>query len=75
MIIRNPKILALDEATAALDNESQKLVQSALDALHVTQPRTMLTVAHRLLTIKDCEYHCRVDARVNISVFAHSLLD
>lgn len=54
-IIRDPKILVLDEATAALDNESQKLVQAALDDLQVTQPRTTLTVAHRLLTVKDCE--------------------
>ncbi|KAL7540275.1 hypothetical protein ACHAWF_006635, partial [Thalassiosira exigua] len=54
-IIRNPAVLVLDEATAALDNESQKLVQAALDELQSTQPRTTLTVAHRLLTIKDCD--------------------
>jgi len=54
-IIRNPKILVLDEATAALDNESQKLVQATLDNLQSTQPRTTLTVAHRLLTVKDCD--------------------
>jgi len=54
-IIRDPKILVLDEATAALDNESQKLVQETLDRLQATQPRTTLTVAHRLLTVKDCE--------------------
>lgn len=54
-IIRNPAILVLDEATAALDNESQELVQAALDELQETQPRTTLTVAHRLLTIKDCD--------------------
>ena len=40
---------------AALNNESQKLVQLALDELQVKQPRTTLTVAHRLLTIKDCD--------------------
>ena len=44
----------MDEATAALDNESQKLVQAALDELQATQPRTTLTVAHRLSTVKDC---------------------
>ena len=31
------------------------MVQAALDELQVTQPRTTLTVAHRLLTIKDCD--------------------
>jgi ABC-type multidrug transport system fused ATPase/permease subunit len=41
--------------TAALDNESQKLVQAALDELQATNPRTTLTVAHRLMTIKDCD--------------------
>ncbi|KAL3769209.1 hypothetical protein ACHAWO_000855 [Cyclotella atomus] len=51
-IISNPKILVLDEATAALDNGSQKLVQAALDELQATQPSTTLTVAHRLETIK-----------------------
>ena len=61
-IIRDPKILVLDEATAALDNESQKLVQATLDELQMTQPRTTLTVAHRLLTVKDCETACLVYA-------------
>ncbi|KAL7435504.1 hypothetical protein ACHAXM_005193 [Skeletonema potamos] len=54
-IISNPQILVLDEATAALDNESQKMVQAALDELQTTNPRTTLTVAHRLMTIKDCD--------------------
>jgi ATP-binding cassette subfamily B (MDR/TAP) protein 1 len=54
-IIRNPQILVLDEATAALDNESEKLVQAALDELQRTQPRTTLVVAHRLLTVKNCD--------------------
>mmetsp|Transcript_2573 Transcript_2573/g.6073 ORF Transcript_2573/g.6073 Transcript_2573/m.6073 type:complete len:1406 (-) Transcript_2573:56-4273(-) len=54
-IIGSPKILVLDEATAALDNESQKMVQIALDELHAKQPRTTLTVAHRLLTVKNCD--------------------
>jgi ATP-binding cassette subfamily B (MDR/TAP) protein 1 len=53
-IIRNPRILVLDEATAALDNESEEKVQAALDGLQETQPRTTLVVAHRLLTVKKC---------------------
>lgn len=54
-IIKNPKILVLDEATSALDNESQRIVQAALDELQRKQPRTTLTVAHRLATIKNCD--------------------
>lgn len=53
-IIKNPKILVLDEATAALDNESEKIVQAALDRMQETNPRTTLTVAHRLETVKSC---------------------
>ena len=54
-IIKNPKILVLDEATAALDNESEKIVQKALDRMQETSPRTTLTVAHRLETVKNCD--------------------
>jgi len=53
-IIRDPKILVLDEATAALDNESEEKVQAALDSLQEKQPRTTLVVAHRLLIVKKC---------------------
>lgn len=54
-IIKNPKLLVLDEATAALDNESEKIVQAALDRMQETNPRTTLTVAHRLETVKKCD--------------------
>ena len=54
-IIKNPKMLVLDEATAALDNESEKVVQAALDKMQETSPRTTLTVAHRLETVKNCD--------------------
>jgi ABC-type multidrug transport system fused ATPase/permease subunit len=54
-IIRGPKILVLDEATAALDNESEEKVQVAMYSLQETQPRTTLVVAHKLLTVKKCD--------------------
>lgn len=54
-IIKNPIVLVLDEATAALDNESEKVVQAALDKMQETNPRTTLTVAHRLETVKNCD--------------------
>jgi ATP-binding cassette, subfamily B (MDR/TAP), member 1 len=54
-IVSNPQMLVLDEATAALDNESEKIVQAALENLRKTQPRTTLVVAHRLTTVKDCD--------------------
>ena len=52
-LLKNPPILILDEATAALDSESEKLVQEALD--HVMEGRTTLIIAHRLSTIRHAD--------------------
>jgi subfamily B ATP-binding cassette protein MsbA len=49
-LLRDPRILLLDEATAALDNESEALVQEALGRL--MRGRTTLVVAHRLTTVE-----------------------
>jgi ABC-type multidrug transport system fused ATPase/permease subunit len=50
-LIRNAPILILDEPTAALDTESEKLVIEALERL--MKGRTVITIAHRLSTIRD----------------------
>ena len=52
-IIHNPKILILDEATAALDTETEKLIQDALNSL--SKGRTTIAIAHRLATLKDAD--------------------
>jgi ATP-binding cassette, subfamily B, bacterial MsbA len=49
-ILKDPRILLLDEATSSLDNESEGLVQEALNRL--MQHRTTVIIAHRLSTIK-----------------------
>uniref|UniRef100_A0A8C0P5K8 Bile salt export pump n=2 Tax=Canis lupus familiaris TaxID=9615 RepID=A0A8C0P5K8_CANLF len=49
-LVRNPKILLLDMATSALDNESEAMVQEALSKIQ--QGHTIISVAHRLSTVR-----------------------
>ena len=49
LLLKNPQIVLLDEATAHLDSENEALVQSAIR--EVLKDRTSLVIAHRLSTI------------------------
>lgn len=59
-ILRNPPILILDEATASLDTQSEKLVQEALE--RVMSNRTTIAIAHRLSTVKDADEIIVIDS-------------
>lgn len=52
-ILRDPKILILDEATAAMDTKTEKMIQNALSEL--TRGKTTIMIAHRLSTLRDAD--------------------
>lgn len=52
-LLGNPKILILDEATAAMDTQTERNIQSALDKL--TKNRTTVIIAHRLSTLRNAD--------------------
>ncbi len=52
-ILKNPPVLVLDEATAAVDNETEAAIQRSLDRL--TAERTTLVIAHRLSTVRHAD--------------------
>ena len=53
-IIRRPPILILDEATSAVDNETERLIQESMELIR--KNRTVLMIAHRLSTVRKADW-------------------
>ena len=55
IFLRKPKVLILDEATSALDNTSEKLIQAEIENMKRTYGTTIISIAHRLTTLQNCD--------------------
>ena len=71
-ILKNAPILLLDEPTAALDSESERHVQKALDDLRAG--RTTIVVAHRLQTIVNSDRICVIEGGKAVESGTHAEL-
>lgn len=71
-LIRNPKLLLLDESTSALDTQSERIVQRALD--EAASERTTVAVAHRLSTIRHADVIFVIAAGRIVEVGTHEEL-
>lgn len=72
VLLQNPPILILDEATSSLDTQSELILQSALNK--VMQDRTSIVIAHRLSTIKNADYIVVLDKGQIIEIGDHDQL-
>jgi ATP-binding cassette subfamily B protein len=71
-IVRDPKIVVLDEATSAVDNETEAAIQRSLQRLIVG--RTSLIIAHRLSTVRHADLICVIERGTIVESGNHELL-
>ena len=71
-ILKDPRILILDEATSSLDSESERLVQDALDRLMAG--RTSFVIAHRLSTVVNADWVLVLDKGEIVEQGTHATL-
>jgi ATP-binding cassette subfamily B protein len=72
VLLKDPRILILDEATSSLDSHNEALIQSALE--QVMRGRTSLVIAHRLSTILKADVIFVVEAGRIVESGTHAVL-
>ena len=72
ILLRNPKILVLDEATANIDSDTEMKIKEAMDI--VAKGRTTFIIAHRLSTIKNADEIIVLDKGIIVGKGSHDSL-
>jgi ATP-binding cassette subfamily B protein len=71
-ILKDPPVLILDEATSAVDNETEAAIQRSLE--HISRDRTTIAIAHRLSTIRSADQICVLEQGRVIELGTHDEL-
>ncbi len=72
IMVQNPKILILDEATSNIDLKTEQKITKAMDI--ITKGRTTIMVAHRISTIKNCDKIILIKDHINYEEGTHTEL-
>ncbi|EGK90529.1 ABC transporter ATP-binding protein [Microcoleus vaginatus] len=71
-VLKNPPILILDEATSAVDNETEAAIQRSLE--RITKNRTTIAIAHRLSTVRNADCICVMEEGLVVESGQHEQL-